>query len=142
MPQSIIRSKKMRKTDRDVRKFVTALLKYADNRAEFPTEFTAKEISEIFSDWTERDFNLVHHGAGKGCCTPIGPDRWRINIDHCKSLQSKFNARCYKIWMLWLAILGLIAILVFGFLNYKNHHKETSDNDKKTSEIKSEIIHN
>ena len=117
-------------------------MKYVENSTVFNPTFTTEEIPKIFNGWNQLNFNLVHHGTGKGCCTPIGPDRWQINIAHCKSIQSKFNAHRYRIWMLWLAILGLIAILAFGFLNYKNYHKETSYNDKKTSETKSEIIHN
>jgi hypothetical protein len=132
----------MRKIDRDLRKFVTALLKYADKRKGFPIDFTADEIPKIFNSWSMKDFNIIHYGVGIRCCIPMLPDQWRINIDHCRSLRDELSANRLKIWMLWLAILGLISILIFGFLNYKNDHKETSDNNEKTSEIKSEIIHN
>ena len=129
----------MRKIDRDLRKFVTALLKHADNSTEFPIEFTAKEISEIFRGWTERDFNLVHHGAGEGCCLPMVPDRWRINIAHCKSLQRTFNASRLNTCILCVAILALIAVIIFGLLNYKDYKNETYNNDNKTSEVGSSV---
>ncbi len=129
----------MSKTDRDLRKFVTALLKYADNRTEFPIEFTTDQISKTFNGWTEKDFNIIHHGAGEGCCFPIGPDRWRIKIAHCRSLQETFSISRRSKMILLIAILALIAVIVFGVLNYKNDHNETNKNDNKTSDV---IIHN
>ncbi len=124
----------MSKTDRSLRKFVTALLKYAENGTVFNPDFTREEIPEIFSGWTDLDFNLVHHGAGEGCCICIGPDRWRIDIAHCKSLQGKFKERRHKTWILLLTILALIAIIVFGVLNYTTRNKkETNKNNKQTN---------
>ena len=123
----------MSKTDRDLRKFVTALLKYADKRTEFPTEFTADEIPKIFKGWTQIDFNIVSHGAGEGCCSLMGPDRWRINIAHCRSLQRTFTTSRLNVWILCVAIFALIAVIVFGLLNYTGHQNQTSKNDQKTS---------
>ena len=106
----------MSKIDRDLRKFVTSLLKYADKSTVFPTEFTANEISKIFNGWSAREFNLVHHGAGEGCCFPISPDRWRINIDRCKSLQGTFSTSRLGRWTLWIGIFALIAAIAIAVL--------------------------
>ena len=106
----------MSTTDHDLRKFVTTLLKYADKRTELYTEFTADEISKVFKGWNQLNFNLIHHGAGEGCCINIGPDRWRIDIAHCRSLQGKFTASRLGKWTLLIGIFALIAGIVIAIL--------------------------
>lgn len=129
----------MSKIDRDLRKFVTALIKYAANSTEFPIEFTADEIPKIFNNWTKRDFNLVYNGAGKECCFYTGFNRLQINIAHCKSLHGKLKGSRRGTYLLLIAILALIAGIVFGILNYKNDHNKANKNDNKTSGV---LIHN
>ena len=125
----------MSKTDRDLRKFVTALLKYTDKRTEFHTEFTADEIPKVFKGWNQLNFNLIHHGAGVGCCINVGPDRWRIEIAHCRLLQGKFNENRHKTWILWLAIIASIAVIFFGVLNYTTRNKEEANKNNKQTNI-------
>ena len=121
----------MSKIDRDLRKFVTALLKRTEKP---PSTFIREEIPKIFSGWTDIDFNFIHNGIGKGCCIPIGPDQWYIDRTHCSSLQDRFKERRHKTWILWIAIIALIAVIIFGVLNYTTRNKEeTNKNNKQTN---------
>lgn len=116
----------MTKTDKMFRKYVTALLKYSEDSKVFNPDFTVQQIPQIFQDWTELDFNMVHHGAGAGCCTNIGPERYKINIDHCNGLQSKFKDSDRTKWILIFSVGTIIITLIslaIAILNYtyKNH---------------------
>ena len=102
----------MTKTDRMLRKYVTVLLKYAESGKVFNPGFTSQEKPKIFSGWTEADFNIIHHGAGSGCCTCIGPDRYQINVGHCNTLKAKFKDSDRTKWRLIVAIIGLIVTTI------------------------------
>ena len=77
--------------DKKLYKYVTDLLKYSENSGVFNPNFYTHEIPEIFCGWSEIDFNMVHHGAGEGCCTIIGAGRYKINIAHCNKILREFK---------------------------------------------------
>jgi hypothetical protein len=111
----------MTKTDRQLRKFVKALLKYSEDSEDsevFNPDFTVQEIPKIFKNWTELDFNMVHHGAGTGCCTYIGSEKYKINKDHCNNLQNKFKDSDRTKWRLIVAVIVLLVAIVGLLLNY------------------------
>ena len=85
------------KINTQYKKFVKSLLKYADNKNSFPVYFKPEEIPSIFKGWTELEFNKIHHGIGKGCCTYLPPTGYKINIDYCNSINSKFKLLTSKI---------------------------------------------
>jgi hypothetical protein len=76
--------------NKKLRKYVTDLLKYSENSGVFNPNFYTHQIPEIFSGWSEIEFNMVHHGVGEGCCTIIGAGRYKINISHCNRLHNEF----------------------------------------------------
>lgn len=80
----------MSKTNKMLHKYVADLLKYSENSGVFNPCFYTHEIPEIFSGWSETEFNIVHHGVGEGCCTIIGAGRYKINIAHCNRLHNEF----------------------------------------------------
>jgi len=112
----------MTKTDKMFRKFVKALLKYAENDKHFNPDFTVDQIPEIFTGWTELEFNIIHHGAGIGCCTCIGPGRYKVNVGHCNTLKSKFTDSDRTKWRLWVAIISVIIGIILWILNYAWNH--------------------
>ncbi len=81
----------MTEMDKNLRKYITDLLKYSENSGVFNPDFTTQEIPKIFSGWGEDEFNRVHHGIGEGCCTIIGAGRYKINIAHCNRLQNEIT---------------------------------------------------
>lgn len=100
------------KTDKDYKKFIKSLMKYNDKNNNY---FTSKQIPQIFDGWTDLEFNKIHHGIGKGCCTYMGPNPgYQINVAHCNSIAHKFNESRKTTIRIWLAviavILGLIAL--------------------------------
>jgi hypothetical protein len=112
------------KTDQMLRKYVAALLKYAEGSKVFNPCFTVQQIPEIFNSWTEGDFNIVHHGAGIGCCTCIGPGRYQVNVGQCNALQSKFTDSDRAKWRLVAAIVAILIGLIgaiFAILNYAGY---------------------
>jgi len=123
----------MSKTDKQLRYFVNALLKYAEKDGHFNSGFTMAQIPEIFMGWTELEFNNVHHGVGIGCCTCIGPDRYQINQAHCHNLQSKFKESRRSVIRLWLIAISIIVAIILGLLQVWNQYqeKQKTDNDNK-----------
>jgi hypothetical protein len=115
----------MSKTDKQLKYFVKALLKYAEKDKHFNPGFTTEQIPTIFKgwfkNWSELEFNIVHHGAGVGCCNYIGPDRYQINIAHCNELQGKFRDSNRTKWRLIIAAAAIIFTAVNGFLAYLNY---------------------
>lgn len=130
-----------------LRKFVKALLEYSEDSEFFNPDFTVQEIPKIFNGWAEIDFNMVHHGAGAGCCVCIGPERYKINIEHCNNLQNKFKDSDRTKWRLVVAIAAIIFTIIngiFAYLNYtynrnkgetQSHHQPEFQRHK-TDEIK------
>jgi hypothetical protein len=128
----------MIKTDKMLRKYVTALLKYYEDSKVFNPDFTAQEIPKIFNGWAEIDFNMVHHGAGIGCCTCIGPGRYQINVGHCNALQTKFTDSDRTKWRLIVAIIALTIMLigtVVAILKYANEHHQGPQYTKENNNL-------
>jgi hypothetical protein len=111
----------MTKTEKMLRKYVAALLKYSEDSAVFNPDFTVQQIPKIFIGWGEIDFNMVHNGAGSGCCTCIGPERYKINIEHCNKLKNKFKESDRTKWRFIVSIGAIIISLIslaISVLNY------------------------
>jgi hypothetical protein len=118
----------MGKTDKQLRIFVKALLKYAEKDGHINPGFTKAQIPTIFKGWDELQFNRIHHGTGAGCCVYIGPDRYSININHCHSLQSKLNESRRSVIRLLLTEIGIIVAITLWLLTqawnqYQVRHK-------------------
>jgi len=123
----------MSKTDKQLKYFVKALLKYAENDMHFNPGFTIEQIPTIFKGWHELEFNKVHHGAGVGCCNYIVPDRYQINVTHCNELQGKFRDNNRTKWRLIIAIAAIAFTAINGFfvyLNYIGNCNQSKSNSK------------
>lgn len=132
----------MSKTDKQLRYFVNALLKYAEKDGHSNPGFTTEQIPEIFKGWTKLEFNIAHHGAGVGCCTCIGPDRYQINKAHCVSLKNRFKDSYRTKWRLIISIIAL-AIMLIGtiitILRYRNDYNETTPDNKENKNVSRQL---
>lgn len=98
--------KKLRK---DQVRFVQALLEYAAKQETWPKEFRPEDMMNILKV-SEQELNVMRDNAG-GCCTCIGPDRYRINVNHCLFLRELLEQR-KLIPLNWLLIILTLFILV------------------------------
>jgi hypothetical protein len=141
----------MSKTDKQLRKFVFALMKYAEQQKEFNPGFTKEQIPQIFKGWDELQFNMVRFGAGIGCCGYIAPDQYSINIAHCNELKNRLRDSRRVKWRLIVAVAALVIALTgttISILIYTNNYnqqpqknqqyknadgqiKQSSDNERK-----------
>jgi hypothetical protein len=99
----------LEKLRKDQVRFISALLDYAAKQRTWPPEFCPQDIIKILGV-TETELNIMRNNAG-GCCTYIGPDRYRINVDHCLLLREQLEQR-KLISLNWLLIILTLFILV------------------------------
>lgn len=118
------------KLNKDYKKFIKSLLKYADKNQPY---FTEQQIPEIFKGLTILEFNKIHLGIGRGCCTYLGEKPgYQINIAHCDSIASKFKESKKTTIRIWLSV--LIPLFLFGlgfFLNKIYNNTNQHNNSEK-----------
>lgn len=99
----------LEKLRKDQVRFISALLDYAAKQRTWPPEFCPQDIIKILGI-TETEFNIMRNNAGS-CCVYIGPDRYRIKVDHCLLLREQLEQR-KLISLNWLLIILTLFILV------------------------------
>lgn len=120
------------KLNKDYKKFVKSLLKYADSCQSSPCYFQSIQIPEIFKGWTALEFDKIHFGIGKGCCLYLPPTGYKVNIDYCNSINDKFKSSMKTTIRIWLSI--LVPLFLFGlglFLNKINNNTNQHNNSEK-----------
>ena len=124
----------MSKTNRDLRKFVTALLKYTNKRTKFPTEFTADEISRIFNGWDQVKFNLVHNGAGVGVASRrLGHDRQ--GVDYRKGI-------IMGLFLVGLFVGTCAGVMILALMIAASDHNETGGKSAEKLAYENELLRN
>ena len=78
----------------DKKKFLKALIEYAQKSGTFNPHFQKKELMDLL-DITEGKFNIIQKRLGDKYCYFVsnrdGNDRYGINVSDCLSLQEQYD---------------------------------------------------
>lgn len=79
------------------KRFLKAIVDYAENSDKFNPHFYKKEIMDILNI-SEKNFNIIQKTLGDKYCHFVGPhngeDRYCINYSECLSLQEHYDQEC------------------------------------------------